>query len=51
MSFRMPPEWAPHERTWMAWPGPNPTFSNAEELAEARAAWASVARAVRRFEP
>ncbi|SCF61376.1 agmatine deiminase, partial [Streptomyces sp. Ncost-T6T-2b] len=19
--FRMPPEWAPHERTWMAWPG------------------------------
>jgi agmatine deiminase len=51
MSFRMPPEWAPHERTWMAWPGPNPTFSNDEELADARAAWASVARAVRRFEP
>ena len=24
--FRMPAEWAPHERTWMAWPGPNPTF-------------------------
>ncbi|UUN29340.1 agmatine/peptidylarginine deiminase [Streptomyces sp. FIT100] len=51
MTFRMPPEWAPHERTWMAWPGPNPTFTNAEELAEARAAWAAVARAVRRFEP
>ncbi len=45
------PEWAPHERTWMAWPGPNPTFTNDEELAEARTAWASVARAVRRFEP
>ncbi|MEV6393171.1 agmatine deiminase family protein [Streptomyces sp. NPDC051907] len=51
MTFRMPPEWAPHERTWMAWPGPNPTFADAEELAEAREAWAAVARAVRRFEP
>jgi len=50
-SFHMPPEWAPHERTWMAWPSPNPTFTNDEELAEAREAWASVARAVRRFEP
>ncbi|WP_328536500.1 agmatine deiminase family protein [Streptomyces sp. NBC_00344] len=48
--FRMPPEWAPHERTWMAWPGPNPTFDGAG-LAEARAAWAAVARTVRRFEP
>ncbi|MFG2920093.1 agmatine/peptidylarginine deiminase [Streptomyces sp. NPDC048305] len=51
MTFRMPPEWAPHERTWMAWPGPNPTFATAAELDEARAAWAAVARAVRRFEP
>lgn len=51
MTFRMPAEWAPHERTWMAWPGPNPTFADDAELAEARAAWASVARAVRRFEP
>ncbi|MEV6790555.1 agmatine deiminase family protein [Streptomyces sp. NPDC051320] len=49
--FRMPPEWAPHERTWMAWPGPNPTFDDAVGLAEARRAWAAVARAVRRFEP
>ncbi|MEU1052680.1 agmatine deiminase family protein [Streptomyces sp. NPDC005876] len=49
--FRMPPEWAPHERTWMAWPGPNPTFDDPGELAAARRAWASVARAVRRFEP
>ncbi|MFE1839512.1 agmatine deiminase family protein [Streptomyces sviceus] len=51
MTYRMPPEWAPHERTWMAWPGPNPTFTDDGELAAARAAWASVARAVRRFEP
>ncbi|MFD4575996.1 agmatine/peptidylarginine deiminase [Streptomyces sp. NPDC058417] len=47
----MPAEWTPHERTWMAWPSPNPTFDSAEELAEARHAWALVARAVRRFEP
>ncbi|MFI6864606.1 agmatine/peptidylarginine deiminase [Streptomyces sp. NPDC050421] len=47
----MPPEWAPHERTWMAWPGPNPTFASAAELDEARSAWAAVAHAVRRFEP
>ncbi|MEV8457776.1 agmatine deiminase family protein [Streptomyces sp. NPDC052095] len=51
MTFRMPPEWAPHERTWMAWPGPNPTFESEAELAAAREAWATVARAVRRFEP
>ncbi len=51
MTFRMPAEWAPHERTWMAWPGPNTTFSSDGELTEAREAWASVARAVRRFEP
>ncbi|MBW5251644.1 agmatine deiminase family protein [Streptomyces sp. P01-B04] len=47
----MPPEWAPHERTWMAWPGPNPTFASAAELDGARRAWAAVAHAVRRFEP
>lgn len=49
--YRMPPEWAPHARTWMAWPGPNPTFAGAGELAAAREAWGDVARTVRRFEP
>ncbi len=49
--FRMPAEWTPHERTWMAWPGPNPTFADPGDLAAARTAWAEVARAVRRFEP
>ncbi|MCE4944832.1 agmatine deiminase family protein [Streptomyces albulus] len=51
--FRMPPEWAPHERTWMAWPGPNFTFGteDGDTLAESRAAWAAVARAVRQYEP
>ncbi|WP_374985678.1 agmatine/peptidylarginine deiminase [Streptomyces fradiae] len=51
MTFRMPAEWTPHERTWMAWPTANPTFATPEDLASARAAWARVARAVRRFEP
>ncbi|MET9519913.1 agmatine deiminase family protein [Streptomyces sp. NPDC002994] len=51
MAFRMPAEWAPHERTWMAWPSPNVTFSDPEELAASREAWASVARAVRAYEP
>lgn len=51
MTYRMPAEWEPHERTWMAWPGPNATFADDEKLAEARTAWAAVARAVRRFEP
>ncbi|NEB80131.1 agmatine deiminase family protein [Streptomyces sp. SID14478] len=51
MTYVMPPEWAPHARTWMAWPGPNPTFADDRELADARSAWASVARAVRRHEP
>jgi agmatine deiminase len=51
MTYRMPPEWAPHDRTWMAWPGPNPTFGDGPGLAAARAAWAEVARAVSRFEP
>ena len=49
--FRMPAEWEPHERTWMAWPGPNTTFADPAELAGSREAWAAVARAVRRFEP
>ncbi|GAA1516108.1 agmatine deiminase family protein [Streptomyces albidochromogenes] len=51
MTYRMPAEWTPHERTWMAWPGPNVTFSSEEELAASRAAWAGVARAVRAYEP
>ena len=49
--FRMPAEWAPHERTWMAWPGPNTTFDDPDDLLASRMAWASVARAVLRFEP
>ncbi|HET7761255.1 MAG TPA: agmatine deiminase family protein [Phycicoccus sp.] len=48
----MPPEWALHERTWMAWPSAGYTLGDTEEDAEvARATWAAVARAVAAFEP
>jgi agmatine deiminase len=60
----MPPEWAPHERTWMAFPTANVTFGSAdadvgddkrsgqtERLHLARSAWAEVARTVARYEP
>ena len=46
--YRMPPEWAPHTRCWMAWPCHETTFP---DLPVARAAYAEVARAIARFEP
>ncbi|TMR99240.1 agmatine deiminase family protein [Nonomuraea basaltis] len=47
----MPAEWAPHARTWMAFPTPNATFGDSAELAAARAAWAAVANTIVRHEP
>ena len=49
----MPPEWAPHERTWMAFPTANDTVGpeGSEGLVAARAAWSRVAGAVARHEP
>jgi agmatine deiminase len=48
----MPAEWAPHERTWMAWPSSGYTLGETEiESMEARETWAAVANAVVRFEP
>ena len=45
----MPPEWAPHTRTWMAWPSSG--YSLGDEPEEARTTWAAVAHAVLEFEP
>ncbi|MBW2420642.1 MAG: agmatine deiminase family protein [Deltaproteobacteria bacterium] len=46
--YRMPPEWSPHTRCWMAWPCHEATFP---DLFAARNAYAEVARAIARFEP
>ena len=45
--FRMPPEWAPHARTWMAWP----CADYFDDLERARHAWAEVANTIARYEP
>jgi agmatine deiminase len=44
----MPPEWAPHAGCWMAWPC---RPENWDDIEKARATYASVARALARFEP
>ncbi|MFI6322316.1 agmatine/peptidylarginine deiminase [Nonomuraea sp. NPDC050556] len=49
--FRMPAEWEPHARTWMAFPTDNPTFDGEDALHEARQAWAAVANTIARYEP
>ena len=52
MSWFMPPETAPHRRTWMAFPSAGYTLGDTQEDAEiARATWAAVANAVSVFEP
>ncbi|WP_235215576.1 agmatine deiminase family protein [Phaeacidiphilus oryzae] len=50
-AFTMPAEWAPHERTWMAFPSANPTFDDPQGLDAARRAWAAVADTIARYEP
>lgn len=47
--FRMPPEWAPHARTWMAWPVRESLWG--KRMESARESYAAVARAIARFEP
>ena len=49
MSFRMPAEWAPHERTLMAWPARGEMWE--EHFEQAKAVHAEVANAIAAFEP
>lgn len=49
--FRMPPEWAPHRRTWMAWPVSDYVLVGTDGADGARRAWAGVANAICEFEP
>ena len=52
MSWRMPAETTPHERTWMAFPVAGATAGATETDREACfAAWAAVAAAIAEFEP
>ncbi|GAA2145127.1 agmatine deiminase family protein [Kitasatospora kazusensis] len=51
LGYRMPAEWHPHERTWMAFPTDNPTFDEPAHLHAAREAWARVANTIVRYEP
>lgn len=52
MAWRMPPETAPHERTWMAFPRAGSTLGDTDaEREECYAAWTAVALAVAEFEP
>lgn len=47
--FRMPPEWAQHERCWMQWPYRSDFIW--PDIRATQRAYAEVARAVARFEP
>lgn len=49
MSFRMPAEWEPHERTLIGWPCRPSSWGGT--LAQGRAEFAAVANAVAAFEP
>lgn len=52
MTWRMPAESAPHERTWMAFPREGQTLgSSAAEREAGYAAWTAVAHATAEFEP
>ncbi len=47
--FAMPPEWARHDRCWMAWPCRQELWG--ERLAAVQQTYAEIARAVADFEP
>ena len=47
--FSMPAEWAPHSRTWIAWPSRADLWG--AKLHAAQLAYAAVAKAIAAFEP
>jgi agmatine deiminase len=47
----MPPDWAPHARTWMCWPCRAETWGSDEVMLNAKQATARIARAISTFEP
>lgn len=47
--FAMPPEWATHERCWMAWPCRPELWG--ERIGQARQAYAEIAKTIAQFEP
>ncbi len=47
--FRMPAEWEPHSRCWMAWPYRQELW--AKSLSETQKGYAEVAKAIAEFEP
>jgi agmatine deiminase len=47
--FRMPAEWAPHTRCWMAWPCREQLWG--DRIERAREVYAEVAQAISQFEP
>ena len=52
MTWRMPAETAPHDRTWMAFPREGEVMGDSSAAREATyAAWAAVAHAILPFEP
>ena len=52
MTWVMPAEWQPHERTWMAWMEEDYSKdSNPESADEMHRAWAKVANTIVNFEP
>jgi agmatine deiminase len=51
MTWKMPPEWAPHKRTWMGWPVNPDTIEFVGSSEAAFKAWSEVANMISRFEP
>jgi len=51
MTWTMPPEWAPHDRTWMIWPCTPEVFEAVGSQEATFRAWSDAANTLVRFEP